>query len=126
MDRLRAKSVALTERFIALVDEHLVPRGFELRSPRDPDLRGAHVSLFHPDALARGLSHEGKAYDFDFDFTRSDRMVCTEVVYRTYDGVGGMAFELKRRAVRLGAEELAKNPKDVVMRDLASSLWGHG
>ncbi len=52
MDRLRAKSVALTERFIALVDEHLVPRGFELRSPRDPDRRGSHVSLFHPDALA--------------------------------------------------------------------------
>ena len=52
MDRLHAKSVALTERFIALVDEYLVPRGFELRSPRDPDLRGSHVSLFHPDALA--------------------------------------------------------------------------
>jgi len=52
MDRLRAKSVALSERFIALVDEHLVPRGFELRSPRDPDRRGSHVSLFHPDALA--------------------------------------------------------------------------
>ncbi|MDP6154425.1 MAG: YiiX/YebB-like N1pC/P60 family cysteine hydrolase [Phycisphaeraceae bacterium] len=61
-----------------------------------------------PGALARGLSHEGKAYDFDFDFTRSDRMVCTEVVYRTYDGVGGMTFELKRRAgsLTLAAEDL--------------------
>lgn len=59
-------------------------------------------------ALARGLAHEGKAYDFDFDFTRSDRLVCTEVVYRSYEGVGGMKFALKRRAGRmtLAAEDL--------------------
>lgn len=52
-------------------------------------------------ALARGLFHEGKPYDFDFDFTRSDRLVCTEVVYRSYEGIGGLQFELKRRAGRL-------------------------
>ncbi len=52
-------------------------------------------------ALARGLKHEGKPYDFDFDFRRSDRMVCTEVVYRTYDGVSDIAFKLTRRAGRL-------------------------
>lgn len=52
-------------------------------------------------ALVRGLFHEGKAYDFDFDFTRSDRLVCTEVVYRSYEGVGGLEFALQRRAGRL-------------------------
>jgi hypothetical protein len=59
-------------------------------------------------ALARGLFHEGKPYDFDFDFTRSDRLVCTEVVYRSYDGIGGISFQLKRRAGRmtLAAEDL--------------------
>jgi hypothetical protein len=61
-------------------------------------------------ALARGLFHEGKAYDFDFDFTRSDRLVCTEVVYRSYDGVGGIRFQLTRRAGRLtlGAGDLVQ------------------
>lgn len=52
-------------------------------------------------ALSRGLFHEGKCYDFDFDFTRSDRLVCTEVVYRTYEGVGDLRFHLTRRAGRL-------------------------
>jgi hypothetical protein len=61
-------------------------------------------------ALVRGLSHEGKPYDFDFDFTRADRLVCTEVVYRSYDGIGGMRFELTRRAGRLtlSAEDLVR------------------
>ncbi|HEV3006434.1 MAG TPA: YiiX/YebB-like N1pC/P60 family cysteine hydrolase [Pirellulales bacterium] len=52
-------------------------------------------------ALARGLFHDGKPYDFDFDFTRSDRLACTEVVYRAYEGLGGVKFELSRRAGRL-------------------------
>ena len=50
--------------------------------------------------LARCLSHEGKPYDFDFDFRRTDRLVCTEVVYRAYDGVGGIEIPLTRRAGR--------------------------
>jgi len=60
IDRLRAKSVAMTERFIALVDEYLAPLGFEVRSPRDFERRGSHVSLSHPEAQAVGqaLLHE--------------------------------------------------------------------
>ena len=58
--------------------------------------------------ITRALGHEGKPYDFDFDFTRSDRLVCTEVVYRAYEGIGGIQFELTRRAGRwtLSAEDL--------------------
>lgn len=52
------------------------------------------------DALARALVHEGKSYDFDFDFRRADKLVCTEVVYRAYDGVGGMSIPLTARAGR--------------------------
>ena len=50
-------------------------------------------------ALARALLHEGKPYDFDF--TRSDRLVCTEVLCRAYEGIVGIAFELTRRAGRM-------------------------
>ncbi|MFM8326985.1 MAG: hypothetical protein ACKN9U_19160, partial [Pirellulaceae bacterium] len=31
-------------------------------------------------ALVRAFFHEGKEYDFGFDFTASERMVCTEVI----------------------------------------------
>ncbi len=59
--------------------------------------------------LQRGLQHAGKAYDFDFDFTRSDRMVCTEVVYRAYEG-DLVDFELISRTGRLtvSAEDLLR------------------
>ncbi len=59
-------------------------------------------------ALQRARTHVGKPYDFDFDFTRSDRMVCTEVVYRSFEGLGDCRFQLTRRAGRetLSAEDL--------------------
>jgi hypothetical protein len=44
--------------------------------------------------------HEGKAYDFDFDFCASHRLVCTEVVYRAYEGVAGVQFDLRRHVGR--------------------------
>jgi hypothetical protein len=53
-----------------------------------------------PMALDRGLAHEGKRYDFDFDFRRSDRLVCTEVVYRALDGLGSVRLPLVIRAGR--------------------------
>ncbi len=46
----REKSVALTELIVELHDAWLEPLGFSLGTPRDPERRGAHVSLRHPDA----------------------------------------------------------------------------
>ena len=59
-------------------------------------------------AIQRGRTHTGKLYDFIFDFRTSDRLVCTEVIYRTYHGVGDIDFKLIVQAGRhcLSAEEL--------------------
>lgn len=58
-------------------------------------------------ALSKGLSHAGKLYDFIFNFATSDRLVCTEVIYRTYHGVGPIDFSLSTKAGRkcLSAED---------------------
>ncbi len=46
LDAIRAKSIALTEYAVELVDEHLP--GAVLASPRDPAARGGHVTIDHP------------------------------------------------------------------------------
>jgi len=47
---IRAKSVALCDLIVALHDAWLAPLGFSLGSPREPERRGSHVALRHPDA----------------------------------------------------------------------------
>jgi hypothetical protein len=61
-----------------------------------PKLSAEHLAH----ALSRAMTHEGKLYDFEFDFFRSDRLVCSEVVYRGFHGVGGLEFPITRRAGR--------------------------
>jgi len=49
MQPLRDKSIRMSEFFIQLSDGILSPLGFELGTPRNPDQRGSHVSLRHPE-----------------------------------------------------------------------------
>jgi kynureninase len=48
---VRAKSLRLGEFFIAGADTVLAGLGFGVVTPREPERRGSHVSLRHPDAL---------------------------------------------------------------------------
>lgn len=41
------------------------------------------------EAIARGFSYSGRPYDFEFDFESTDKLVCTEVVYRSYGANSG-------------------------------------
>lgn len=47
MNKLRAKSVKMSDFFIALYRDMLEPLGFRLNSPADPGRRGSHVSIGH-------------------------------------------------------------------------------
>ena len=47
---LRAKSLALTDFLLALIDRDLAPLGFTVATPRGAPARGGHLALAHPDA----------------------------------------------------------------------------
>ncbi len=50
MTALWKKSVAQTQYLLDLARAWLLPLGFDLGSPENPDLRGSHISLRHPEA----------------------------------------------------------------------------
>ena len=105
--------------------------GVRLRTPDDtlsvdaavilrPRLSNGQVQ----DAIAKAMIHEGKAYNFDFDFFNDERLVCTEVVYRAYQGVGDIEFELSYRAGRpsLSAEDILMLVKTDKFFDIVALL----
>jgi hypothetical protein len=55
-------------------------------------LHADHVAVLRPrlgepqiaTAIVTAFRHQGKPYDFQFDFFTADRLVCTELVYRAY------------------------------------------
>jgi kynureninase len=63
---VRTKSVLLTQYAVELAEAWLVPLGFGIASPREPDRRGGHVTLCRSDAreLNARLVERGVIPDF--------------------------------------------------------------
>jgi len=66
LDRLRAKSLALTQQVIDFADQRLAGFGVEVVTPRQPELRGSQVSLRMPEAysVCQALIERGVIGDF--------------------------------------------------------------
>lgn len=62
-------------------------------------------------ALANVFRFLGDGYDFKFDFADASEQVCTEVVYRAFDGKSLIEFTLVQRAGHptLSADDIANN-----------------
>jgi kynureninase len=60
MDAIRAKSILMTDYASFLTEAWLAPFGFSLGSPRDPAMRGSHLSIRHADGyrINRALIEE--------------------------------------------------------------------
>ena len=66
LERIRAKSVAMTEFIISAADNELAHLGFRIGTPREPDRRGGHVSLRHRDAQAMSMALRQRGVVPDF------------------------------------------------------------
>ena len=64
--KIRARSLALTQFMIALVDSELEGLGFSLATPRDAKARGGHIALRHVEAprICKALKKRGVIPDF--------------------------------------------------------------
>jgi kynureninase len=103
---LGAKARALTGLAIELVDERLAPLGFDLGTPRDPDRRGAHISLRHAEAwpITRVLVERAKLIP-DFRGPDSIRLGLPPLytlfaeVYDAIERIGGLVERGEQRQV---------------------------
>jgi hypothetical protein len=64
-------------------------------------------------AIVRAFHYAGRPYDFDFDFSTDAKLVCTELVFKSYEpaaGMKGLQFPLIEMLGRkvMPANELAK------------------
>ena len=83
---------ALSEGVVCATLEHSIGGGDSVAVLR-PRLPPARIR----EAIGRGFSHVGKCYDFEFDFFSTDKIVCTELVFRAYGGRiedGDIRFDL--------------------------------
>jgi len=72
IEAIAAKGAALTSYALDLFDSWLVEHDFRLATPRQPERRGAHVTLHHPDAWQ--ICQALKAANVIPDFRTPDRL----------------------------------------------------
>ena len=95
-------------------------------SPLEVCLRADHVVVLRPNlapgqicaALREALRHLGKPYDYEFDFNCSSRVVCTELIYRSYHRRGACLFPLVKRLGRftLSGDDIVNYALDALAR----------
>jgi kynureninase len=101
MADVRAKSLALTDLFVALVEERLSGYGVTVEVPRQDEQRGSQVCLRHPGAygLVQALIARGVVGDFrDPDYARFGFTPLYLRFVDVWDAVDHMADVLSSRA----------------------------
>ena len=89
-------------------------------------------------AVLEAFRHLGKAYDFEFDFNVPARLVCTELIYRSFHGRGTIVLPLIKRLGRytltcddmirwlLEEVDTAGSPENAPFRPVCLVLQGPG
>ncbi len=104
IDAIRKKSLDLTSYLMHLVDERLDVYGCTVGTPREPDRRGGHVAVEHPEAyrVSQALRDRGAIVDFrQPDVVR----VCPSPLYIGFEEV----WEFVQLVVDIFENELYKS-----------------
>ena len=109
VDRIRAKSLAMTEFLIAAADAELADLGFTVGTPREPARRGGHVSLQHPDAQPISLALRSRGVIPDFRKPDVIRLAPSPL-YNTFTECWEALQTLKEIATTASFEEFAATP----------------
>ncbi|MFC1752937.1 YiiX/YebB-like N1pC/P60 family cysteine hydrolase [Thermoproteota archaeon] len=59
------------------------------------------------ESILRAFSHYGKPYDFNFDFTTENEIVCSELVYNAYEDLN-LSLELVSGRLLMSPEDIAQ------------------
>ncbi len=106
LERIRAKSIAMTDFIIRAADEELVELGFSVGTPRDPKRRGGHVSLQHEHAQPISLALRARGVIPDFRKPDVIRLAPSPL-YNTFSDCWNAIEALKEIAVTGAFEEFA-------------------
>ncbi|MEH7380720.1 kynureninase [Bacillus sp. JJ1533] len=112
IDKIRAKSLLLTNFLMELIDTELAGLEFTIGSPRRDSVRGGHVSLEHKEAarICKALKENGVIPDF-----RAPNMIRLAPVplYNSFEDVWNVVQMLKKIMEEKQYEKY-KNERDVV------------
>ena len=109
IDRIREKSIAMTEFIIRVADAELAELGFRVGTPRESARRGGHISLQHPEAQA--ISMALRARGVVPDFRKPDVIrFAPSPLYNTFTDCWEAVQNLKEVAATRSFEEFAATP----------------
>jgi hypothetical protein len=69
-------------------------------------------------------SYLGNGYDFSFDFNDAATQVCTEIIYRAFNGIGNLEFQLTKRVgnMTLSADDVCNNALETGQMDVIALI----
>ena len=109
LDRIRAKSLAMTEFIMAAADAELEELGFRIGTPREPKRRGGHVSLQHENGQPMSLALRARGVVPDFRKPDVIRLAPSPL-YNTFVECWEALQALKGIATTAAYEDFAATP----------------
>lgn len=86
INRLRQKSLAMTDFLVHLIDDRLAGHNFTIGTPRDSGRRGGHVALEHEEAVRINEALKAKGVIPDFRYPNIIRLA-PMALYNTYEDI---------------------------------------